>query len=177
MRRSNQEIERHYFNMFRTDYPLPDGMIDHGDKPDFILEAERKIGIEMTQFFLDKGELPESEQVQSKARNAVVSQAQRIYQAEGGKGIELSFGFDKEQPIRDQRELAKKIAEVARTIDEWETGAISKEMFKNMPEVSSIFLNAREYEDAKWRLVQVHSVPLMSMEKLGEIVRIKEAKA
>jgi hypothetical protein len=46
--KSNKEIEKYYFEMFRRDYPLPIGSIDYGDKPDVILNGERKIGIEIT---------------------------------------------------------------------------------------------------------------------------------
>jgi len=176
-RKSKQEIEQHYFRMFSRHYPLPDGTIIHGDKPDVILEGERKIGIEITNFFIDKGDLPESEQVQSRARDAVVSKAQRIYLAKGGEQIEFSFGFNKAHPIRDRRTLAKIIAELAMDVDRSGTGEIGKDIFKEIPEISFVFLNATKYEEARWRVVQVHSGSVMSMQRLREIVRTKEAKS
>jgi hypothetical protein len=33
---STQDTERFYFEEFRKAYPLPDGQIVHGDKPDII---------------------------------------------------------------------------------------------------------------------------------------------
>jgi hypothetical protein len=45
-----------------------------------------------------------------------------------------------------------------------------------MPEVASIYLNAREYPDAKWQVKQVHRVDLTSKEDLETIVREKESK-
>ena len=176
-RRSNQDIERYYFGMFRRDYQLPDGTIVHGDKPDVILEGERKIGIEITNFFLETGALPESEQIQRKAREAVVSKAQQIYLSNTGKRIELSFSFDKASPIRDQGKLAKKIAEVAKDIDGRKTGAVSKDVFKDIPELSFVFLNAKEYDDPKWRVVQCYSGQAMSMEKLRGVVSAKETQS
>lgn len=65
---SNQDIERYYFEKFCKDYPLPSGTIIYGDSPDVIVEGENRIGVEITNFFLKKGALPESEQVQSKLR-------------------------------------------------------------------------------------------------------------
>ena len=174
-KRSNQEIEQYYFGMFRRDYQLPEGTIAHGDKPDIILEGKRKIGIEITNFFLESGALSESEQVQRKAREAVVSGAQQIYLANGGKSIELSFSFNKLSPIRDKKKLTKKIAAVAKNIDGLKTGAIRKDVFKDMPEFSFVYLNAKEYEDPKWRVVQCYSGQLMSVEKLRAIVSAKEA--
>jgi len=176
-KRSNQEIEQYYFGMFRRDYQLPEGTIVHGDKPDVILEGKRKIGIEITNFFLESGALSESEQVQRKAREAVVSEAQQIYLANSGKSIELSFSFDKLSPIRDKRILTKKIAAVAKNIDGLKTGAIRKDVFKDIPELSFVYLNAKEYKDPKWRVVQCYSGQLMSLEKLRTIVSAKEAQS
>jgi hypothetical protein len=59
----NAEIEKHYFEMFRRVYPLPEGAIIYGDKPDVIIEGEKRVGIEITNFFLEDGSLSESEQV------------------------------------------------------------------------------------------------------------------
>jgi hypothetical protein len=163
--------------MFRRDYQLPEGTVIHRDKPDVILEGKRKIGIEITNFFLECGALPESEQVQRKAREAVVSKAQQVYFGNGGKRIEFSFSFDKVSPIRDQGKLAKKIAAVAKNIDGLKTGEISKDVFKDIPELSFIYLNAKDYEDPKWRVIQCYSGQIMSMEKLRTIVSAKEAQS
>jgi len=158
----NQVLEQYYFEMFRRDYQLPEGTIVHGDKPDVILEGKRKIGIEITNFFLESGALPESEQV---------------YLGNGGKRIELSFSFDKASPIQDQGKLIRKISAVAKNIDELKTGTISKYVFKHIPELSFVYLNAKEYEDPKWRVVQCYSGQIMSMENLRAIVSTKEAQS
>jgi hypothetical protein len=176
-RRSNQEIERHYFDMFRRDYQLPEGKIVHGDKPDVILEGKGKVGIEITNFFLENGAHPESEQVQQRARKATVSKAQQLYRANGGKRIELSFAFDKNVPIRDQAKLANRIATLAKNVDVLKTGSIRKDAFKDIPELSFVYLNAKEYEDPQWRVTQCYSDQLMSVEKLRAIVKDKEAQS
>jgi hypothetical protein len=97
--KSNQEIERHYFELFRRIYPLPDGQVKHGDRPDSIVEGARRVGIEVTNFFLERGELPESEQNQRNIREDVLKKAHRKYKEEKGK-YEISFSFNKEQPIK-----------------------------------------------------------------------------
>jgi hypothetical protein len=176
-KRSNQVIEQYYFGMFRRDYQLPEGTIVHGDKPDVILEGKRKIGIEITNFFLESGALPESEQIQRKAREAVVSKAQQVYLSNGGKRIELSFSFDKMLPIRDQGKLIKKISAVAKNIDGLKTGVVSKDVFKDISELSFVYLNAKEYEDPKWRVVQYYSGQIMSMGNLRAIVNTKETQS
>ena len=71
----NSEIEQYYFEMFRRDYPLPEGAVEYGDKPDVIVRGARTIGIEIRNFFLEDGSLPDGEQIQRKAREAVISKA------------------------------------------------------------------------------------------------------
>lgn len=175
--RSNQDIERHYFNMFCKHYKLPEGTIIFDDKPDVILEGERRIGIEITNFFLEKGNLEESEQKQSVVRRSVVSMAHQSYLDNGGKRIELSLSFDKVNYIQNQKLLVEKITTLAKNIDEFRTGLIHRDVFKNIPELSFVYLNTEEYEDPKWRIVQCYSGQLMSMEKLRAIVSVKEEKS
>ena len=163
--------------MFSADYSLPEGTIVYGDKPDVILEGDRKIGIEITNFFLEDGALPESEQVQRTAREKVVSQAQQIYLRDGGRRIELSFSFDKTSPIRDQAKLAKKIAEKAKEVEGQKTGTIHKDVLGDIPELSFAYLNAQEYEDPKWRIFQGYSGQTISIDKLRAIVSSKEEKS
>lgn len=110
-------------------------------------------------------------------REAVISMAHQSYLDNGGKRIELSFSFDKVNYIRNQKQLVSKIAALAKDIDEFKTGLLRKDIFKDIPELSSVYLNAEEYEDPKWRIVQCYSGQSMSMERLRTIVRIKEEKS
>ena len=175
-KKTKQEIEQHYFEKFRKDYPLPIGNIDYGDQPDVILKGERQIGIEITNFFIEKGELSESEQVQRTARKKVVSEAQSIYQTSNGRKTELTFGFNKAKPILDQKELVNKIVALAKHIEGCKTGDIRKIFFQEIPELSSVFLNAKEYKDAKWQVCQVYGTPRISRDRLVNIIRDKEVR-
>lgn len=94
-KKSNQDIEQHYFNMFSRDYDLPEGEIIFDDKPDVILQGKRKIGIEITNFYLKSGKLPESEQRQREVRKKVVRKAQGSYLANGGKKSNSLFHLTK----------------------------------------------------------------------------------
>ncbi len=176
-KKTNQEMERHYFEKFRKNYTLPIGNIDYGDQPDVILESERQIGIEITNFFIEQGELSESEQVQRTARKKVVSEAQSIYQTSNGRKTVLSFGFNKAKPIRNQKGLVKKIVALAKYIEGCNTGEIRKVLFQEIPELSSVYLNAKEYKDSKWQVCQVYSTPRMSRDRLVDIVKDKEVCA
>ena len=82
---------------------MPEGTVAYGDKPDITLTGERKIGIEVTRFYLQSGSLPESEQRQGPLRAPVISEAQTLYRAKGGKGIELTFDFEPGNPITPPR--------------------------------------------------------------------------
>ena len=176
-KRSNQDIEKYYFEMFRQVYPLPLGTITYADAPDVILDGAKQIGIEITNFFLEEGSLPESEQTQRKLREKVISAAQQHYQSGNGKKFEISFGFNKANPIRDQKTLIKDIIQFAINIEKRETGQVPINVFKSIPELSFVYLNANEYPDAKWRMIQDHHVPVISRDRLLDIVRAKEERA
>ncbi len=171
---SNQDIEKYYFEMFRKDFPVPLGTVIYRDSPDVIVDGERKIGIEITNFFHKCGTLPESEQVQSRWRDKVISEAQRLYQEQNDKQCEISFGFDKLNPIRDQKTLINQVIHLATQVQDCKTGQIGRDYFKQIPELSFVYLNNQEYEKAKWRVVQVHDVPMIAMKRLQDIVKDKE---
>lgn len=176
-KRSNQEIEKYYFEMFRKDYLLPSGNVIYGDSPDVVIDGGRKIGIEITNSYHTPGSDPESEQIQSSWRDKVISEAQILYEKHNGKKFEISFGFDKSNPIQNHKSLIKQIFNFATQIQNCETGQIGIDYFKKIPELSFVYLNNKEYDDNKWRIVQVHDVPILKMERLLEIVRDKEHRS
>jgi hypothetical protein len=174
--KSNQEIERHYFELFRRIYPLPDGQVQHGDKPDVIIDGERRLGIEVTNFFLERGELPESEQNQRNIREDVLKKAHRKYKDENGK-YEISFSFNKEQPIIKSRILIPKVVKLINKLEASRTGGFPKPFLGDIPELNFIYINPYLYTDPEWRIKQIHDGHIMSISRLSEIVREKENKA
>ncbi|MBC8420792.1 MAG: hypothetical protein H8E10_19600 [Desulfobacterales bacterium] len=174
---SNQDIERHYFEHFRKAYSLPTGVIRYSDSPDVIIEGDRRIGIEITNFYIEKGELSESRQVQGKFRKEVLSKAQQVYLNNSAKNIEISFGFNEAQPIRNKTSLIDRIVDLAKHIEEFKTGEITKGVYRSIPELSFVYLNDKEYEKPEWRVVQVYDTPLLSRNRLAEIVIEKEKRA
>jgi hypothetical protein len=179
-RRTTTEIERHYFERFRKAYALPAGAVTYGDKPDVTLTEERTIGIEITRFYLQSGSAPQSEQRQRPLRDAVVSEAQALYRAKGGKRIEFTIVFDPARPITPlrRRRLPGELAALAKRVDNSRaSGEVDSRQFRAMPEISSVHLNTQEYPDAKWRLIGSCIVGLMSQAGLESIVREKEARS
>lgn len=174
---STQEKERYYFEMFRKDYPLPPSTIIYCDKPDVILEGEKKIGIEITNFYLEKGRLLKSEQRQRDLREAIISGAQRMYEAKNKKKIQLTIEFDKANHIRDTRDVVCKLVALAEQIKEYKTGQIDSHVFQNIPEVSYVYLYAEECATYRWWGVQVYSGSIMSRDNLIGIVRDKEVSS
>jgi hypothetical protein len=171
----NQRIERHYFELFRKIYPLPKGKVKYGDKPDVIIDGDRRLGIEVTNFYLEKGELPASEQNQQRIRESVLKKAQRLYLDKGGK-YEISFSFNKDHPIIDNQKLIPKIVEVIGGLEASRTGGISKYFLNEVPELDFIYINPNLYTDPKWRITQVYTGKIMSLPRLTEIVSEKEKK-
>lgn len=171
---TQKEKEQHYFEMFRKNYALPHGTIDHDDKPDVILEGERKIGIEITNFYLEKGELLESEQRQRDLRASIISNAQRTYQTRNKEKIALTIEFDRTNPIRGLKPVIQKLVGLAEQIKRNRTGHVDSLFFQNIPEISYVYLYTEEYAAPKWKGVQVYSGSLMARDDLIRIVRDKE---
>lgn len=178
-KRTTREIERRYFDEFSKAYSLPAGTIEYGDKPDVVIRGDRTTGIELTRFYLLGGSSFASEQRQKPLRDGVVSDAHQLHSKAGGKKFELTIGFDPDRPITPARRkaLPKELSAFAATIGNHPSGSVDRELFQSMPEISTLYLNSKEYDDAKWRLGQVYAVDLMSQTELERIIREKEAKA
>jgi len=174
---AKKEIERYYFEKFCKAYQLPDGEVKHGDKPDFIIHGNKKIGIEVTNAYIEDGKLPESEQNQVKGREEILSKAKREYLENNGKHIEISFSFSKDKPIRNKKDLIKRIVELAKRIDTFATGQIRRDIYQNIPELDFVYVNSALRSDLKWRPVQVYTIPILSAEKISEILSKKEVQA
>lgn len=171
---SNKEIEKYYFEMFRKKYSLPLGKIEYGDKPDVIIHGSNRIGIEMTNFYLKDGSSIESEQVQADIRDKVVLNAQQLYLQNNGKRITVSFDFDKEKPIKNKKDLVEKLVEYIKSIEDQEDGAMFRETFKEIPELSFVYLQSGVSLDGKWKVIQSSRGQSMSRDRLLEIVETKE---
>jgi hypothetical protein len=146
-RPTNPEIERHYFEMFRTVFPLPAGTVTYGDKPDVTIIGSRTIGIEITNFYVADGTSSDSEQVQRNLRKVVVERAQKLHIKAGGQNVEITFSFDKANPIRDITALAQKIAALGQRIESHDNGQVRKEEFEDIPELDFVYLYARQLQD------------------------------
>jgi hypothetical protein len=179
-KRTNRDIEEHYFERFRKAYELPPGVVSYADKPDVLIKGSRTVGIEITNFYLQPGSAPGSEQRQRERRRDVVSEAHKLYLARGGKGIELTIEFDPLKPITSatRKTLPKAIAAFAASTDTQRSGPFYGDSFPTMPQIKSIWLSSRDWPDPKWdRSGQVYSLEEMSADRLQEIVAEKESKS
>jgi len=176
---SQQEAEKFYFELFRQASDL--GAIpEYGDKPDVIIHLDRKIGVEITNFYLRPGSDDASEQRQRERRTNIVADAQSLYRRQGGsRAFELTIQFNTNFPIRSRRTaaLTTELADLARLIERHSTGPIDPEVFAPSPELLTVWLNAREYPDPRWRITQVYTLNFISLQALADILREKEAKA
>jgi hypothetical protein len=172
---TNTDIERFYFSRFVRDIPLPDGTIEYGDKPDVIVRGDRVIGIEIARLYITPGTDPSSEQVQKAKRAECIAQAQKRYLASGGKRFEWTFGFNPQHPILDVKVTAGRLFDLARSTDNFETGAIRRRAFASVEELAFAYLYAKECENAQWRVAQVHSVPSLQHHRVREVVASKDA--
>lgn len=175
---SETKKNRYYFELFSKSFKeLPQGKVIYSDKPDVIIDGIRKIGIEVTNFYLESGKLPESEQSQRKRREDVVNRAHKEYLGKGGKKIELSFSFDKNNPITKKDRLVRRIVEVTKQIEGFDSREINKHLYEDIKEINSIYVNSRQYDNPKWRIVQKYKGKNISQENLFRIIQEKETKS
>lgn len=175
MKLSQQEVERRYFGIFADVYAVPAGRVEYKDKPDIRIHGENLLGIELASLYRRSGSETSSEQVQRNWREKTLATAQSRHIKSGGKQIELTVSFNARRAIADIETVAERLSDLATRIDGLPSGPISRDAFSSIPEVSFVYLNARHYEDTKWRAVQVHELPDLSMQRLGEMIRQKEA--
>jgi len=175
---SQGEIERHYFELFCKASGL-DAIPAYGNKPDVILYLDRKIGVEITNFYLRPGRDKASQQRQREQRQYVVTEAQKRYREAGGRGLELTIQFDTKRPIRSGRkiDLIGELVDLARRIEDHSSGPVSSTLFEQSSELLTVWLNWEEYLDAIWRVSQVYTLDSISPQALSERIREKEAKA
>lgn len=174
---SNQQKEHYYFELFRKVYPIPEGEVIYGDKPDVMIKGQRKIGIEVTNLYLQNGELPESEQNQKRVRNYVIQEAQKKFVEQGGEPFTIYFSFNSEHPIRKKEKLISKLVELATQIELSKYSKFPLNLYQDIPELSFVNVNHKIHIDPKWQVVQVHRGQFMSTKRLEDILRTKEKKA
>jgi len=173
---TNKEIEKYYFEKFCNEKLLPSGEISHQDKPDFVLKlgGVRKIGIEMTCFYLEDGKLSVSEQRQRKLRERIIAEAQQEYQKRNNKKVELSITFNELSNVCRKKLVRELVLLVERLIKENKTKVIRRHEFEKIPEIFFMYLNQKEYKDAKWNAGKVYDGRVMSRDQLIKIIRRKE---
>lgn len=175
-REKQAEIEQYYFEAFRKLYPLPEGCVAYGDKPDIVIDGAKRIGIEITNLYIDDGTLIESEQRQCKIRDKVIKKAQEAYLKRNNNPIEMAFGFDSDKLIIDIDILATKIADMCCHLGMTENGVVSRECYRGIPELSFAYFLATTHDAPKWRPLQVYTGRLMSKERLVQIIEGKDKK-
>lgn len=175
-RASNQEIERYYFEQFRTHYAIPDGEVEFTDKPDVVIRGETDIGIEIANLYLTPGADPASEQIQRVRRADVIERAQALHIAAGGRPIECWFDFEPSHPIMSVERVASAIARLIAEVQRSVSGVIPGHIFEHICELRFAYSNGEEYSDAKWRPVQSYSAPFLSIERVRSLVTEKVEK-
>ncbi len=172
----HQLAEQSYFQIFAQHYNLPPGRIEYSDKPDVLIYGERKIGVELAHIYKKCGKYSASEQVQNQSRMSVIKAAERLFLERGGRKIELWIDFDPQYPIQIIDKTANDLANVALEIAGFMEGHTSYGEFEKVPELRFLTHNGKEYADSKWKLLQGHEVPNLSVERVKELVAQKTKK-
>jgi hypothetical protein len=175
-RPTNQQIEEHYFEQFRKHFALPAGEVRYDDKPDVRIIGERKLGIEIARLYRREGSDSTSEQVQRSKRKHVLARAQVIYTADHGRPIQLHVDFDPEQPITDVEQSAIALAKLALEHQHKPT-QLSGCKSDNMMGIRYFQHSGEEYLDPRWMNIQGFEVPVVSPERIQEVVHDKNQKS
>lgn len=175
-RQSHKIEERSVFEKFRKAYDLPDGEPEFTDRPDVILRGAKTIGVEIALLHVGNGADPTGPQVQHARRQQVLEQAQKVHRASGGKQTDLWVDFNPEYPIKKVQPLAQKLARIRTKLDDLPSGKVDRTLFEHVPELSDLYHNAKEYADAKWRLLRCVDVPPLNLENLRALVSKKSKK-
>ena len=168
-----QTLERRYFELFIQHYALPTGAIEYDDKPDVIINGERKLGVEIVRLYKADGRGRQSEQAQSLGRVQVIELAERLYLSRGGRKIELWIDFDPQHPITCIKETAEGLALIASQVSSEIDGHRSYSAFEATPEVRFLYHDGKEHPESKWGSVQGHDVPALSVTRVKELVQQK----
>ncbi|WP_265665585.1 hypothetical protein [Verminephrobacter aporrectodeae] len=195
-RLTNEEIERHYFEQFRShyesqegnfkcfrqNYEIPKGDIVYTDSPDVMIHGVTTLGevttlgVEITRSYINDD--PEkSEQVQRELREVVLTRAKS--QAPKGEKYDLWIGFDPFHPIlkKQATPIARELAEVVENnLDKWLCGHVPKQFFEHIPQVESIYFNPTEYSAPAWRTLQCYEGSTLEFKRVQEIVEKKSRK-
>jgi len=174
---SKKDIEKYYFDSFCKLYKLPEGLLVYRDKPDVVIIGPRKIGIEITNFYIKDGSNASSEQRRRIIYDYIIRDAYIIYCKENGKRIEISFTFNDNIDIFYKKGLVLSIAKLGCVLASHNTGSVDKVIFKHIPELNHVYVNSSEYADSKWSVQQIYSVKPFSKERLMNILREKEKKS
>jgi hypothetical protein len=177
--KTNREIEEYYFKLFSKVYNnLPTGEVIYSDKPDVIIKNDRRqVGIEITNLYLEDGSLIQSEQRQRNLRELTLSKAHQKYLSDGGKNINIGFGFDTDHPITDLRYLIKKMVQLVKSIENKQVGEVLKNTFSDIHELDYVYLISTENENPKWTVCQVYTGQIISFENLLNKINEKEMKS
>lgn len=173
---SNQQIEKYYFEKFATDFQLPNGEINYGDKPDVIIRGTEKIvGIEIANLYLIDGSNKVSEQVQRKRREKVIELAEADYKSKSNLKYEFHISFNQNSPIINAKFTAMKLVNFIISVEKLSGDFFTNNAFSISPEIHSIYRSPKEYSDAKWQTLQVYEGKDIQPSRVREIVQKKDA--
>jgi hypothetical protein len=146
---SNQEIEKYYFEQFAKDFPIPNGELQYGDKPDVIIRGAENIGIEIANLYLADDADYASEQVQRKRREKVIKLAETDYKLKTNRKYEFNISYSENSPIIDAKATATKLVHFIISIENMHGDFFTNNAFNISPEIYSVHRSHKEYPDAQ----------------------------
>lgn len=179
-----KEIEEYYFKNFCEcsiqGYKLDPNLAVYADKPDVIYDD--RIGIEITNLFIEDGNNSTSPQRQAQIRENFLHECQTKFQSEYNLSIEINVGFSSIHPLSERQKTRKavvsKFTERVHTLyttNHRESVDLNK--FSDIPEIRFLYIHDKVYDKNEWKVTQVYSTQEINPDRLKSIIQKKENRS
>ena len=176
MKKTKKEVEKYYLEKFSALVNIDSANCEQCDppKPDFIINGEKKLGIEITNYHFIDGSLPFSERVQTARRQAIANLANKMYLENGHRNLKIFLGFNTID--RANKIIAEDICAFVRAHQDLPTGDLTYYAKHAIPEIAYLYLYSNVHSTYDWQVSQVHDVSLIDNSRLLSIIQSKELK-
>lgn len=167
--------ERAHLDAFLRIYPHPQGEIIAGERPDFVIDARQKIGIELTVYHPDSGKNRNSSKSRGVLIERIVQESYEIFREIYNMDFEITFGFHKDMAISRERakELPSEIADFVFRVRDCEGSVILG--LNAAPKELNYAFNAGTWRYSRgWHVSGFYNDKNIPQERLSEILELKE---
>jgi hypothetical protein len=156
---AQKQRERSYLDEFRRVVSVP-GIVEEGERPDFIVRGDATIGVEVVDLFHVPGSDPLGWQRQRPRGDRAIAQAHAIFERAGGRRFDYAIDLARLPAEASIGEIAAQIWGAANAAaQDGPGGIVSSLLLEPFPLVSWMHRSENEYEEPRWYAMAVHDTP------------------